>query len=420
MLRKRKLGWVGAALAGGLALAAPAMAFNIKAHPEGVEYTSPGVTDDSIKIGLFGPLSGPQMATGADNLRLHMAWFDKINEQGGIWGRKIEYIVEDDKCTAEGVTAAVKKLVEEDKVFMLHGGSCSASLYGVRDYIERNEVPYIVLNATADLLAVPPSPYITTSVSIAIHHVAGASAQFAAEHLGAKKIAYIRHDDAYGDWATTAVNHQLEGTDVTVTNAEAVSANLTDVTAPLMKIRASQPDALIIYTYPRLAALIIKRAHELGLTMPIILSATGTADIPGLTANVANDAAFANLYYQDTINDLPTGPKQKWVRDLFAQKYPDIAKEEGRPTNYFSNDVGGFLMVTYGLLMAGPVPTREAFVKATQNMWFETGSQAGPIIVSEKDRTAQRNTTFLKYDVKSLTPVEGSWASKWDFSQAKP
>lgn len=409
------------ALGIGLALGASlsAQAFVLKAAPDDTQYPDPGVTNDTIKIGVFGPQSGPNAATGIDNLRLHLAWFDRVNKMGGIWGRKIEYVVEDDKCTPDGVAAAVKKLVEEDKVFMLHGGACSASLYGIRDYVEKAKIPWVTLNAAADLLTVPPSPYITTAPAIAIHHLAGGTVDFVHGHLKKTKIALVRHDDAYGDWGQEAVEAQAKSVGVTIVDVESLNANITDVTAAVLQMRAKQPEVVLLFTYPRLAALVIKKAYELGLKSTIVLAATGTSDLKGLATNVGTKEALKDLYYQDTINDVPTGKKQKWVHDLFNEKYPDIAKQPGHPTDYFSNDVGGFLQVTYGLMMAGPVPTRENFVKATQHMWFETGSQAGPYILTPNDRTGGKATTFLKFDGESRTMIPGAWYSSWKFGEKK-
>src|SRR3546814_20758998 len=85
----------------------------------------PGVTDDSITIGLFSPLSGKGMAYGFDVVNAAKMWYEQINKEGGIPGRKIKLDIEDTRCNANDLVAAVKKLVEPDKVFMLNGGSCS-------------------------------------------------------------------------------------------------------------------------------------------------------------------------------------------------------------------------------------------------------------------------------------------------------
>jgi branched-chain amino acid transport system substrate-binding protein len=124
--------------------------------------SEPGVTDKTIKLGVFAPLSGNAMAYGFDVLNAAKMYYDKINKEGGIHGRKIELVVEDDRCSANDVLAAVKKLTEQDKVFALNGGSCSGAVVGAREYIDRAQIPYVMLNASGDGALYPPSKYIST------------------------------------------------------------------------------------------------------------------------------------------------------------------------------------------------------------------------------------------------------------------
>ena len=408
-------------LALGLCLAVPgastAIAFPWNATPPGATYPDPGITDDEILIGMFAPLSGPATAYGADNIRMHQAFFDKINEVGGIWGRKIRYVLEDDKCSANDVVAAVKKLVEQDKVFLLNGGSCSAATVAAQEYIEREGVPLVVMNASADAMVFPPSKYITASYGLSQHGVGGTMIDFAAKHLGAKKIAYLRHDDAYGEWNLEAAELTAENTGVEIATVESMSPNITDVTAPMLKVRAAQPEALLITTYQRAASLIIKKAYELGINVPIVLAAQAAADLNGLVENVGELEAFANVYYMGTENDVPDGPKQKWILDIYKQAYPDLASQPGHPSSYFSNSVGSILTVVYGLMMAGPVPTRENFLRATENLWFMTGSSAGPIEITPTDREGHASATFIKFDGKNRTMTPGFYTSQWQYSE---
>ena len=116
----------------------------------------PGLTDNEITIGLFGPLSGPLVGYGIDPINAAKMWYEEINKKGGVHGRKIKLVIEDDKCTANDLVAVVKKLVTVDNVFMLHGGSCTAALTAAQEYINREKVPYAMLNAAGDNAVIPP------------------------------------------------------------------------------------------------------------------------------------------------------------------------------------------------------------------------------------------------------------------------
>src|SRR5690606_34008187 len=110
--------------------------------------SEPGLTDKSIRIGMFSPLSGNSMAYGFDVVNAAKMYYDKVNKEGGIHGRKIDIVLEDDRCNANDLLAAVKKLTEQDKVFLLNGGSCSGPVVGAREYVEREKIPLVMLNAS--------------------------------------------------------------------------------------------------------------------------------------------------------------------------------------------------------------------------------------------------------------------------------
>src|SRR5436190_9589603 len=80
----------------------------------------PGITDNEITIGLFAPMSGQLAAFGLDALPAAKMWYEEVNKKGGIHGRKIKVIVEDDKCVPNEAVAVAKKLITVDKTFIVH------------------------------------------------------------------------------------------------------------------------------------------------------------------------------------------------------------------------------------------------------------------------------------------------------------
>ena len=374
----------------------------------------PGITATSIKLGVFAPLSGNSMAYGFDVLNAAKMYYDKVNKEGGIHGRKIELVVEDDRCSANDLLAAVKKLTEQDKVFMLNGGSCSGAVVGAREYIERAQIPYVMLNASGDGALYPPSKYIYGAFSISQRAVGGSMVQFAFEHLKGKKIGYINHDDAYGSWNLEAAEFQSKqrGTELQV---QSVNPNITDVTAPMLKIRAANPDALVITTYARPVGLLVKKAHELGFNKPIVIGVNGTADLKQLVENVGNKEAFRNVYIQEVLADVPGGPKLKWVYDMYAQYYPDLAAKPGHPQTYMPYGIPSAMAVVNALKAAGPQPTREKVLTALSQTKFDSGVMAGPIELTATDHAGQKSAIYLKFDGDNKTLVPGTYRSLWTY-----
>ncbi len=87
-----------------------------------------GVTDNEILVGSVGVMTGSYYIYGKLTMNGLDAVFDKVNEAGGVHGRKIRLIREDDFCKPEGAIAAVKKLTYEHKVFAIVGGACSNAM----------------------------------------------------------------------------------------------------------------------------------------------------------------------------------------------------------------------------------------------------------------------------------------------------
>jgi len=377
----------------------------------------PGVTDKTVKIGVFAPLSGNSMAYGFDVLNAAKMYYDKVNKEGGVHGRKIELVIEDDRCSANDLLAAVKKLTEQDKVFALNGGSCSGAVVGAREYIERSQIPYVMLNASGDGALYPPSKYIYGAFSISQRAVGGSMVQFASEHLKGKKVGYINHDDAYGSWNLEAAEFQAKklGVDLQV---QSVNPNITDVTAPMLKIRAANPDVLVITTYARPVGLLIKKANELGFNKPIVVGVNGTADLKQLFENVGTKEAFKNVYIQEVLADVPGGAKLKWVYDMYKASYPDLASQPGHPQTYMPYGIPSAMTVVNALKAAGPQLTREKFLTALSQTKFDSGVMAGPIELTSTDHAGQKSAIYLKFDGTDKTLVPGTYRSLWTY-QAK-
>lgn len=381
--------------------------------------SEPGITDTTIKIGLFSPLSGAGMAYGFDVVNAAKMWYDKVNKEGGIHGRKIELAVEDTRCNANDLVAAVKKLVEQDKVFLLNGGSCSAAVVGAREYVERSKVPFLMLNASGDGALYPPSKYIYGAFSISQHALGGSAVQFAAEHFGAKKIGYINHDDAYGTWNLEAAEAQAQHLGGVNLNVQSINANINDVTAPMLKIRAANPDVLVLTTYARPAALIIKKAKELGWNKPIILTVTGTADLTQLVENVGGADALQNFYIQDVLLGLPSDPKLAWVYDMYKEYYPDLASKPGHPQSYMPYGLPSAMSITQALKEAGPEPTREKVLAILENLKLETNVMAAPVEFSPTDHAALKSAIYIKFDGTNKDLIPGTFKSVWEYKGEK-
>ena len=375
----------------------------------------PGLTPTTIKIGMFGPLSGPSMAYGFDVMNAARMYFDKINKDGGIHGRKLEVVLQDDRCNANDLVAAVKKLVEQDQVFILNGGSCSAAVVAGKDYVVRSGVPWFMLNASGDGALYPPQPNIFGAFSISQRAMGGSVVEFATKQLAGKKIGYFNHDDAYGAWNLEAAQFQAKDNKVDLV-VESVSPTIADVTAPMLKLRSANIDVLVIATYARPAQLIIKKAHEMGFNKPIVIAVNAIANLQQLVENVGGKDAFKQVYIEEVLADKPGGEKLKWVYDMYKASYPDLASKPDHPQVYMPYGIPAAMAVVKALQDAGPEPTRAKVIEAAKKLNFDSGVMAGPIAFGENERAAQKASIFIRFDGENMTTVPGVFASRWKYT----
>lgn len=135
-----------AAMAGALLSAAVAGAADKKYDP--------GASDTEIKIGQTVPHSGPGSLYGVLG-RIGEAYFQQLNEQGGINGRKVKFITLDDSYSAPKAVEATRRLVEQEEVLALYGSLGTAPQTAVHKYLNSKQVPQLLLNTGAPSGTIP-------------------------------------------------------------------------------------------------------------------------------------------------------------------------------------------------------------------------------------------------------------------------
>lgn len=390
----------------GLSLAAAVFAF---VTPAQSQENVPGVTEDTIKIGLFAPLSGPLVGFGYDPLYASKMWFDHINEQGGIHGREIETLIADTKCDINEALASVKKFVSVDEVFLLLGGSCTPVVQATQEYITREKVPLVSLNAGADAGAFPPTRYFFAGPVGTQLSSGGAVMQFAIEALDAESVAIMVHDDDSGTFNLEGAEATAEEAGVEVVAVERVAKDAVDLTAPMLNVRAANPDVIVLILYPAPTALAMQQYGAFGMSQPVVTGVQSVTNPAEFAKNVANDAALANFYFGTPL--APQEDLQKWA-DMYEQAYPD---REAGPWVPFG--LPSAMAITKALEKAGPDLTREKFVDAMETLEFETGVLAGPSAYGPERRDAFRSMAFVKFDGENLERQEGVYT--WDGARSQ-
>jgi len=396
----------------GILLAALALALTSAMASSASRAADPGVTDDEIVIGMFAPLSGPLAAFGTDTLNAARMVYDEVNKKGGIYGRKIRTIVEDDKCNPAETNAVALKLVTVDNVFMLHGGSCTSAAVTIQSYVTRMKVPFMMLNASGDPALFPPTRYVFGGFGGTQGGIGASITQFAIEKLNGKRLAYITSDDDFGTSNYSAAKAAAQKRSAEIVAYERVPNNVVDITATMLRVRDANPDVIVSATYPQGAVLIAQARQEYGMTQPLVQAAQGITNPAVFARNVGDPAALKDFYYSSAAGDLIDGPKLKDAYTKYRAAYPD------RTTINFLMVMGipSAEAVVKGLEAAGPDLTREKFIDGLMTVNFAPPELAAPVEFGPDRHDSLRGQIIVKFDgVKS--EVVGQY--EWDGSRAK-
>ena len=345
----------------------------------------PGVTDTEVVVGSWGPQDGPAGAYGAIDRTLD-AYFKMINDQGGVNGRKIRFIYENDSYQPAKTVAAVKKLVEEDKVFAIVGGLGTAQNAAVMDYIVQNNVPHVWPATGSGILATPLKKNVY-AVQLNYTIEATLATQYALDTLGAKKFAVFYQNDAFGQEGLNAVQAELKKRNLPAAAAVSYETTDTNFSAQALKLQTSGADTVILYAVPAPGGSIVAEMSKIGYA-PRLLSSSVIND-PSIfrLAGPAINGMLIEAYlppFDDTTN-----PKIVQYQAFMAKYAP---KEQ----------IGGFTEAGYAygqvfieaLTRAGRELSREGFMTNLDQMKNFTGSLVPSLSYSPTDHSGIKAAYF--------------------------
>jgi branched-chain amino acid transport system substrate-binding protein len=291
-----------------LALAACAFA-------PGARADSTGVTDTTIKIGIPGPLTGSMASSGAAAYGV-AAIYRAANEQGGINGRKFDIVMADDACNEAKSVAVTKRLIFDDKVFLINGNVCSGPALAAKPVIEDAGVPWVISTAVNQALSNPAAPT-TFQASQTSRDIGEAMAKFALSKPGVKKIAIIEHTNEWSKGYRDPAVDYLKSHGVTAISDYYLERGQTDATSQVLRIRAEQPDFILVILYEPEQVVFLRDAHKFGMTIPMMGSLGG--DFSDTEARLGSKEPMLPFTMAMQYAGLPNGPKMQPMRDTIAK-----------------------------------------------------------------------------------------------------
>ena len=225
--------------------------------------TSSRAADDEIRIGNTMPYSGPASAYGTIGKTI-AAVFAKVNAEGGVNGRKINFISYDDGYNPQKTVELTKKLVEEDKVLFIFAGLGTPTSAATRPYLNSNKIPQLFVASGASMWDQPQSFPWTFGFQPSYQTEAHIYAQYLLEkHPSGGKIAILYQDDDFGKDYIKGLTDGLGGKIPIVAQAS-YKVTDTNLNPQIAALKASGANIFFNVTTPKFATMAIKRVAELG------------------------------------------------------------------------------------------------------------------------------------------------------------
>ncbi len=302
-----------------------------------------------------------------------------INEEGGIHGRQIEFILKDDAYQPSRTVAAVREMVERDGVFAVTAGVGTAPTRAVMDYLTENEVVMVSPATAKKYVFAQYTPYLDEAAVLVDHAV---------EDLGKTRIAVIYQNDDFGGSGLVGAQLALEKHGLSIVESVSVEVPDTDLNSHAVRLRESGADAVLMWLTPRQAVIIHGAVGRLGYEPQWLVSSV---------------LADTNLLYELT--------EGAWAGVIFAaigqlanSDHPLTTKYREAAARLAPEERAGEFLFAGFRYAEGRDLTTESLVEALESLDGFVGT--GPPITYRPDHRQGTRAMFLARTVEGGTAVK--------------
>ncbi|HNU94442.1 MAG TPA: ABC transporter substrate-binding protein [Bacillota bacterium] len=348
----------------------------------------PGITDNQVVVGAFQDQSGAAAVVGINMRKGMEAYFNWVNAQGGVNGRKIKFIVEDDGFQAARAIAATRKLVEQDKVFALVGTLGTPGVAATIDYIMEKQIPSIYQGSGISALAFPPKKYIFPVQPNFISE-GRIVATYVVENLKMKRVALACEQTDIGTEGLRGVREQLAMYKMEPVEVVNFGAADVDFSSQILKLMRAKPDAVIIYSTLKPAAGFLKQAKVMGLDAQFLTTYVNADPIqmPALAGD-----ACVGLIAPGWVPVLGNDVDSVRYLEIYQATYPKEMPSAFAAAGFIAGEV-----FCEGLRRAGKNPTREGLIAAMESLRDWDGIMAKGISYTPEFRSGKASMYFMRF-----------------------
>jgi branched-chain amino acid transport system substrate-binding protein len=352
---------------------------------------STGVTATEINIGTHQPLTGPAASSYGKIALATKAYFAYVNANGGVFGRKINYSIQDDGYNPTNTVSVVNKLILQDKVFAILNGLGTPTHTAVLDIIAENKVPDLFV-ASGSINWNNPGKYPTTfgyqTNYVVDYKIIG---DYIKTNFPGKKVCSFVQGDDFGENSLSGLKIGL-GSDPVATDTYAVGA--TSFVAQMTKFKTAGCEVMVTATLTAYTGLAIATSASLQFTPQWVSSGTG-CDYQTLVAGAALKAhpELANGLICTGYGPLPADTSNPWVAGF---KKINDQYNTGNPFDgqaLYGMGIG--YTFVQALQKAGQNLTREGLVAAVEKGGFQ-GAGFAPLVFSKTNHGGYQGARMSK------------------------
>jgi branched-chain amino acid transport system substrate-binding protein len=290
-----------------------------------------GATDTEIKIGNIMPYSGPASAYGVIG-KTEQAYFNKINAEGGINGRKINFISYDDGYSPPKAVEQARKLVESDEVLVVFNSLGTPSNSAIQKYLNAKKVPQLFVATGATKWNDPKDFPWTMGWQPSYQSEARIYAKYLMKEKPDGKIAVLYQNDDFGKDYLKGLKDGFGAKASMIIAEESYETSEPSIDSHIVKLKATGADVFISITTPKFAAQAIKKLaeidwHPMHIVSNVSASVGGVLQPAGFeNAQGMLSAAYAKDGADPQWND---DPGMKKFYEFLAKYYPDANKLDG-------------------------------------------------------------------------------------------
>jgi branched-chain amino acid transport system substrate-binding protein len=266
-----------------------------------------------IKVGIILTLSGPPARAGTrekDGIELVTA---KLNADGGINGRPIQLVIQDDAADPNAAVNAFNSLSNQDDIVVVIGSTIGSSSMAFAPLAKRAAMPILAPNSTYDIT------HLGNDFLFRVGIPANIEVEAAADFLkkgGYKRIGLLHSNDSYGKQGADLLRAVK---DLNFVSSEQVPTTATDYTPQLTKIRSANPDVLVIWGGSPYPGIGIKNASQLGLDIPVVSPSAASSQATIQAA--AGARLLSKLYVEGVFDQAKPENRQREGIEAFKSKF---------------------------------------------------------------------------------------------------